>query len=121
MATPYREFEINNYKILVGKSAKNNDELTTKIAKDTDLWLHVNRFPGSHVVIISDGTEIPQDIIIEAAKLAVRYSKAKDLDKVAVTYTRKINVIKQPNSTEGQVRVNNYKQIVISKDKNEKN
>ena len=48
---PFKEFNIDGYKILVGKNAKKNDELTLKVAKKDDLWLHAKDVAGSHVVI----------------------------------------------------------------------
>ncbi len=48
---PYHNFEVDGWQILLGKNAKSNDELTLKIAKKNDLWLHVKDVAGSHVII----------------------------------------------------------------------
>ncbi|MEO1253720.1 MAG: NFACT family protein [Bacteroidota bacterium] len=47
----YHQFEVDNWQILLGKNAKANDELTLKVARKNDLWLHAKDVSGSHVVV----------------------------------------------------------------------
>lgn len=102
----YRQFEHLGYKILVGKSAANNDELTLKIAHKNDLWLHAKGVSGSHVVIKHQGNKpFPKDVINYAAQLAAYYSKSKGSAMVPVIYTPKKFVRKPKGAEPGQVFV----------------
>jgi len=80
--------------ISVGKNNKQNDMLTFKIAKRTDIWLHTKDIPGSHVVIHS--SEPDETTLREAATLAAYFSKARDSSSVPVDYTE-IRQVKKPN------------------------
>ncbi|WP_027108450.1 NFACT RNA binding domain-containing protein [Lacticigenium naphthae] len=80
--------------ILVGKNNHQNDELTMKIARKTDVWLHTKDIPGSHVIIRDDDPS--EQTILEAAQIAAYYSKARSsssvpVDKVQVKQIRKPN------------------------------
>ena len=71
MTTPdYTEIDVEGFKILVGKNNRENDYLTHKVARKDDLWLHAQGIPGSHVIIKSQGKDIPDEVIEEAAKFA---------------------------------------------------
>src|SRR5665648_458405 len=85
--------------IYVGKNNAQNDWLTMRKAKPTDLWLHVKIIPGSHVLIpLEDGEEFPDDLTLEeAAALAIYYSQARGSSQVPVDYTH-VKQIKKPNS-----------------------
>ena len=85
--------------IYVGKNNVQNDWLTMRKGKPTDLWLHVKIIPGSHVLIpLEDGEEFPDDTTLEeAAALAIYYSQARGSSQVAVDYTH-VKQIKKPNS-----------------------
>src|SRR4030095_6278133 len=82
----------DGFEILVGRAAHDNDNITFKLARPNDLWLHAADYPGSHVVIRnSTRKEIPHRTIIEAAQLAAYFSQANKDPKVDVHYTaRKI-------------------------------
>lgn len=68
--------------VWIGRNNKENDVMTTKLAKKTDTWLHVKDAPGSHVIIpVSD----PSDATLqEAAMLAAHFSRQRDSSKVEV-------------------------------------
>ncbi|MHB8073849.1 Rqc2 family fibronectin-binding protein [Desulfosporosinus fructosivorans] len=85
--------------IYVGKNNAQNDWLTMRKGKPTDLWLHVKIIPGSHVLIpLEDGEEFPDDTTLEeAAALAIYYSQARGSSQVPVDYTH-VKQIKKPNS-----------------------
>lgn len=80
--------------ISVGKNNKQNDYLTFKLAKKTDIWLHTKDIPGSHVVIHSN--EPDEATLLEAATLSAYFSKARDSSSVPVDYTE-IRQVKKPN------------------------
>ena len=82
--------------VLVGRNNIQNDKLTFKVGKRGDMWLHSQKCPGSHVLLVNDGNGIPDDAIVEAAEIAAFYSSAKDGTVVTVDYTDVKN-IKKPN------------------------
>ena len=93
----------DGFTILVGKNNKQNDFLTLKIANNDDLWMHTKNIPGSHVIIKTDGKEIPESTIFEGAMLAAFFSKSKMSSQVPVDYTLKKNVKKPNGSKPGMV------------------
>ncbi len=96
-ALPPLEFKTSQgLTVLVGRNNIQNDKLTFKVGKKGDMWLHAQKCPGSHVLLLSDGGEIPDDAIVEAAEIAAYYSSAKDGTVVTVDYTDVKN-IKKPN------------------------
>ena len=82
--------------VLVGRNNIQNDKLTFKTGRKGDMWLHAQKCPGSHVLLLADGGEIPDDAIVEAAEIAAYYSSARDGTVVTVDYTDVKN-IKKPN------------------------
>jgi predicted ribosome quality control (RQC) complex YloA/Tae2 family protein len=93
-----RTYQILGYTILVGRNARENDELLRQ-AGPNDLWLHAKGVPGAHVIIRSHGRErIPQTVIKEAARLAVQSSKAKEERRVEVSYTP-TRYVRKPKGT----------------------
>ena len=82
--------------VLVGRNNIQNDKLTFKTGRKGDMWLHAQMCPGSHVLLLADGGEIPDDAIVEAAEIAAYYSSARDGTVVTVDYTDVKN-IKKPN------------------------
>lgn len=96
-ALPPLEFKTSQgLTVLVGRNNIQNDKLTFKVGRKGDMWLHAQKCPGSHVLLLSDGGEIPDDAIVEAAEIAAYYSSAKDGTIVTVDYTDVKN-IKKPN------------------------
>lgn len=91
---PERYVSSTGVTISVGKNNKQNDMLTFKIAKRTDIWLHTKDIPGSHVVIHS--SEPDETTLREAATLAAYFSKARESSSVPVDYTE-IRQVKKPN------------------------
>ncbi len=82
--------------ISVGKNNKQNDYLTFKLAKKSDIWLHTKDIPGSHVVIHSN--EPDEATLREAATLSAYFSKARESSSVPVDYTE-IRQVKKPNGS----------------------
>lgn len=89
-----------------------NDELTTKIARRTDYWLHVKNLHGSHVILRCEGREPTEEALKAAAELAVRYSQARNGGKCAVDYTMVRNVKKASGALPGRVTYQNYRTII---------
>lgn len=82
------------FTLLVGKNNLQNDRLTLKEADKNDIWFHTKDYPGSHVIMITDGKEPSERDYTEAAEIAAGYSQANG-DLVAVDYTR-VKFIKKP-------------------------
>ena len=113
---PMRFMSSDGFEILVGRSNSQNDELTTKTARRTDIWLHTKTVHGSHVIIFCDGLTPPEQTIEEAARLAVFYSQARDGGKTLVDYTMVRNVRKPSGSLPGKVIYSDYSTLSVSAD-----
>ena len=99
-------------KVYYGKNNLQNEYITFKVADKNDVWMHVKGFPGSHVVIKSDG--YPSDeLLLFAAEIAAKNSKAKDSNKVDVDFTTRKNVKKHPSGKTGLVNYVNFKTITV--------
>ncbi|RNC29475.1 MAG: hypothetical protein AWM53_00473 [Candidatus Dichloromethanomonas elyunquensis] len=83
--------------IIVGRNNRQNDRMTWREAKPSDLWLHVKKIPGSHVIIpLAEDQEFPDDeTLLDAAALAVYFSQARGSSQVPVDYTH-VKQIKKP-------------------------
>ncbi|MBZ4682618.1 MAG: hypothetical protein PWP46_646 [Fusobacteriaceae bacterium] len=101
---------VDNYKIYFGKNNKENEYITFKLADKNDIWLHIKDIPGSHVII--KGENPSENIILEAAKLAAKYSKINS-GNITVDYTQKKYVKKIPNSKPGFVSYSNFKSVFL--------
>ncbi|MGE7631155.1 Rqc2 family fibronectin-binding protein [Bacillus paramycoides] len=100
--------------IFVGKNNKQNDYLTTKFARRDEIWLHTKDIPGSHVVIRS--LEPAEETLLEAAKIAAYFSKAKDSSSVPVDFT-KVRHVKKPSGAKlGFVTYDNQQTIYVTPD-----
>ena len=99
-------------KVYYGKNNLQNEYITFKVADKNDVWMHVKGFPGSHVVIKCDG--YPSDeLLLFAAEIAAKNSKAKDSNKVDVDFTTRKNVKKHPSGKTGLVNYVNFKTITV--------
>lgn len=103
-----------DFTVLVGKTAKDNDTLTFRVARSRDMWLHVQGYHGSHVIIQANNQDIPFETILYAASLAAGYSKAKDSDNVAVDYTLKKHVWKVKGAPAGAVNFTQHKTVYVT-------
>ena len=104
----------DNYEVWVGRAAKDNDNLTFKLAKPSDLWLHAGDYPGSHVIVRNPTRkEVPHRTIIEAAQLAARFSQASEDSKVVVHYAERKFLSKPKGAAPGLVRMSTFRSIVV--------
>ncbi len=109
-----RYLSSDGYEILVGRTARDNDNLTVRIAKSLDWWLHAADYGGSHVVVRNKTRgDLPHKTLIEAAQLAAKFSQAKDDSKVAVHYTQKKFVQKPKGANVGLVRLASFRTILV--------
>lgn len=93
---PFHYISSDGFHMYVGKNNFQNDELTFKFAIGNDWWFHAKGMAGSHVIVKTNGEELPDRTFEEAGKLAAYYSKARELSKAEIDYTEKKNV-KKPN------------------------
>ncbi len=105
--------------VLVGRNNTQNDELTTRIARRTDYWLHVKNLHGSHVILRCEGQDPSEEDLRFAASLAARFSQANEGGKVAVDYTMVRNVRKPSGSFPGRVLYSEYRTILAESLKKE--
>ncbi|HEX8144919.1 MAG TPA: NFACT RNA binding domain-containing protein [Pyrinomonadaceae bacterium] len=104
----------DGYEILVGRTSRDNDHLTFRVARPHDLWLHAADYPGSHVVVRNPTRkEIPHRTIIEAAQLAANFSHARRDAKVNVHYTPRKFLSKPKGAAPGLVRMSGFRSLTV--------
>ncbi len=99
--------------ILVGRNNVQNDQLTVKLSRKDDLWLHTKNIHSSHVLIQSGGKEIDDEAILEAASICAYYSKGKEAPKVEVDYCPVSHVKKPTGARPGMVVYDNYWSVLV--------
>ena len=112
---PYKVYRsAKGLRILVGRSGRDNNELTFKFAKGSDLWLHARDAAGAHVVVpLMKKQEVDEQTLLDAATLAADSSGQKKDDKVEVTYTRAKNVHPIKGAPPGLVSVAKGRTILV--------
>ena len=100
--------------ILVGRNNRQNDMLTTKMAYKTDLWLHVQKAHGSHVIIACAGAPVPDQTVTEAAELAAWFSQARQGHNVPVDLCPVRQVKKPAGAKPGMVVYENYRTVYVT-------
>ena len=109
-----RYLSTDGYEILVGRTSRDNDNLTFRVAQPNDLWMHTGDYPGSHVVVRNPTRkEIPQRTIIEAAQLAGKFSQASADTKVVVHYTERKFLSKPKGAAPGLVRLSRFRSLTV--------
>lgn len=114
LSEPLRFRSSDGFEILVGKNNRQNDQLTLKTAKATDLWLHTQGIAGSHVIIKTDGKQPPEQTIFEAAQLAAYHSKGRSGSQVPVDCTAVKFVKKPAGAKPGMVIFTNNKTLFVT-------
>lgn len=108
------KYVIDEYTVLVGRNNKENDYLTCKFANKNDIWFHTKDIHGSHVILKTNPNEIvPDDILLEVAKLAAKHSKAKNSSHVPVDFCKVAFVKKPSGSKPGYVIYSNNKTLYV--------
>lgn len=112
---PLHYISSDGFHIYVGKNNLQNEELTFHFATGNDWWFHAKDTPGSHVIVKTEGKELPDRTFEEAGKLAAYYSKARGTEKVEIDYIQKKHV-KKPNGGKPGfvVYYTNYSMIIDS-------
>lgn len=112
---PLHYISSDGYHMYVGKNNFQNEELTFHFAVGNDWWFHAKQAPGSHVIVKTNGDELPDRTFEEAGKLAAYYSSMRDKDKIEIDYVEKKHVRKPKGGKPGfVVYYTNYSLIIDS-------
>ena len=116
---PLRYRSSDGYTILCGRNNLQNDQLTLKTAHGSDLWFHIQKQPGSHVILLTGGTpleELPDQTIEEAAMLAACNSSGRESSRVPIDYTLVKNIKKPNGARPGMVIYETYYTMLTTPD-----
>lgn len=112
---PLHYISSDGYHIYVGKNNMQNEELTFHFAVGNDWWFHAKGVPGSHVIVKTNGDELPDRTFEEAGKLGAYYSKNRGNEKVEIDYIEKKHVKKPGGGKPGfVVYYTNYSLMIDS-------
>ena len=111
---PLRFESTDGYPIYVGRNNRQNEELTFRLARKDDLWLHAQKVHGSHVIIACGGTQPPDDTVTQAAQLAAYYAETAGGQNIPVDVTPVKQVKKPPNAKPGMVIYHTYRTVIVN-------
>ncbi len=112
---PFHYISSDGYHMYVGKNNIQNEELTFDFAVGNDWWFHAKGCPGSHIIVKTNGDELPDRTFEEAGKLAAYYSKNRGNDKVEIDYIERKHVKKPKGGKPGfVVYYTNYSLMIDS-------
>ncbi len=117
LGQPDTFYSSEDIKISVGKNNLQNDRLTLKMAQKKDIWLHAKNIHGSHVII--HDSQPSERTLLEAAKLAAYYSKARSSGNVPVDYVRVKNIRKPNGAKPGFVIYEGQQTLYVTPDEGE--
>lgn len=120
-AGPERYRSSDGLEILVGRNNRQNDLLTSRLARPEDWWFHAQKAPGSHVIVRApaSGASLPERTCFQAAQLAAWYSRARSDTRVPVAYTRRKHVRRKPGAAPGFVTYDHERIVVVQPDEAE--
>ena len=117
LPTPMHFVSDDGYDIYVGKNNTQNDYVTFKLSRSTDIWFHTKSIHGSHTIIRTpDAMEVPDRTYLQAASIAAYYSRARSSKSVPVDYTEVKNVKKPNGAKPGMVIYVDYNTIYADPD-----
>ena len=111
---PMRFESTDGYPIYVGRNNRQNDELTFKLARKDDIWLHASKVHVSHFIISCGGTTPPDDTVTQAAQLAAYYSETTAGQNIPVDVTPVKQVKKVPSAKPGMVIYHSYRTVIVN-------
>lgn len=108
----YIHLTIDEGEIFIGRNNQQNDYLTHRFAKPTDIWFHTQDIQGSHLILRLNVE--PDDMILsKVAQYAAYFSKARETSKVPVDYTYIKNIKKPPGSPLGFVIFSTHQTMIV--------
>ncbi len=111
---PHRYTTTDGFTVLVGRNNRENDILTLRTAAKTDIWLHTKDIPGSHVIVQTEGRQITETALREAAAIAAYHSKGRQSENVPVDYVQVKYVKKPAGAKPGMVIFTNNRTLWIN-------
>ncbi len=111
---PMQFVSTDGFSIFVGRNNRQNEDLTFKMARKDDLWLHAQKVHGSHVIIASAGQTVPDDTVSQAAQLAAYYAETKGGQNIAVDVTPVKQVKKPAAGKPGMVIYHTYRTVIVN-------
>ena len=111
--TPFREYLYRDFRILAGRNNLQNDRLV-RSASPNDLWLHTQKYHSSHVIVVTDGRKVTDDVLLFAAELCAYYSDGREGGKIPVDYCLKKYVKKPSKSKAGFVVYTDYETVLVT-------
>ena len=114
VARAFREYlGAHGEKIWVGKASQDNDTLSFKLARPHYLWLHARGVPGAHVVLpLERGAVVPQELLLDAAHLALHHSALKGEPRAEVSYVP-VKHLRKVKGVPGAVTFSQEKTFVL--------
>jgi predicted ribosome quality control (RQC) complex YloA/Tae2 family protein len=114
---PGLEFESQGFRILVGRNARENDQLLRRGTRGNDWWLHTRDYPGGYVFIRNRaGKSIPLDVLLDAGNLALFFSKARQAGKADLYYTQVKYLRRAKDGPQGLVLPTQEKNLAVDLD-----
>ena len=113
-SAPMRFESTDGFPIYVGRNNRQNDELTFKMARKDDIWLHAQKVHGSHVIIACAGRPVPDDTVTQAAQLAAYYAESIGGQNIPVDVTPVKQVKKTPAGKPGMVIYHTYRTVIVN-------
>lgn len=113
---PLHYISSDGFHMYVGKNNMQNEELTFHFAVGNDWWFHAKGVPGSHVIVKTNGEELPDRTFEEAGRLAAYYSKNRGNEKVEIDYIEKKHVKKPAKAKPGFVIYHTNYSLIIDSD-----
>ena len=117
-AVPFREYRFQSFRILSGRNNLQNDRLL-KSCSPSDVWLHAQKYHSTHVVIVTEGRQVSDEVLLFAAEVCAYYSDGRAGGKVPVDWCERKFVRKPPRSRAGFVTYTDYKTLLVEPDKHE--
>ncbi len=100
---PLHYLSSDGFHIYVGKNNYQNEEVTFRLANGNDWWFHAKGIPGSHVIVKTEGKDLPDRVFEEAGSLAAYYSKGRLGEKVEIDYIQRKHIKKAAGGAPGFV------------------
>lgn len=117
VGVPGLQFHSGPFLILVGRNARENDELLRRWTKGNDLWLHTRDYAGGFVFVKNiPGKSVPLETLLDAANLALHFSKGRRAGKADLYYTRVKHLRRARGLRKGLVLPTHEKNIVVDLD-----
>jgi predicted ribosome quality control (RQC) complex YloA/Tae2 family protein len=103
----------HGFEVVIGRNARENDDVTFRVARSLDVWLHAQGVHGAHVVVRSGGRELPVETLRFAAELAAGHAEVGDEDLVLVDHTLRKHVWKVKGMPAGAVHYAHQRTLAV--------